>query len=294
MAFVSSLALKIFAFFSALHDKKRDRGLIEPPELTVFRDRRYAPGGQEHLLDVYTPAREGETLPALVCVHGGGFCYGDKELYRFYCMHLALQGYTVFNSNYRLLPEKFPAPLEDLNDVIGFMLTHAREYRAKENEVYAVGDSVGALLLSVYAGMTASAAYAAAYPFRVPPVRFEAIGLHSGVYDCGNDFCGTARHAVAPWIEGREEAGALLSARAYVQEGYPPVFLSYSVDDPITDASPAFAGLLRERGVPCEAAAYGGAGKRQGHVFHLDVRSQAAADCNKRQHAFFSAAGKKD
>lgn len=289
MSLFSALALKAFAFFSARSDKKRDKGLVEPSELTIFRNVRYASGGAEHLLDVYTPAKAGEALPALVSVHGGGFCYGDKELYRFYCMHLALQGYTVFNFNYRLLPEKFPAPLEDLNAVMSFLKTHAREYRAKDEEIYAVGDSAGALILSVYAGMTVSPAYAERYSFSPPAATFSAIGLHSGVYDCGKGFLGPSRHTVAEWIKGVAGAAELLCAREYVQDGYPPVFLSYSVNDPVTDASPALANLLRERGIKHEIAAYGRTDKRLGHVFHLDVRSAAACDCNRRQQAFFAA-----
>lgn len=294
MSFLSALALKTFVYFSARNDKKRDKGLVEPPELTVFRNVRYAPGGAEHLLDVYTLAREGEVLPSLVSVHGGGFCYGDKELYRFYCMHLALQGYTVFNFNYRLLPEKFPAPLEDLNAVMQFLSDHAREYRADRQTVYAVGDSVGALLLSVYAGMTVSPAYAAEYPFLMSPVRFRAIGLHSGVYDCGKGFLGPSRHAVAEWTEGDARAKRLLCAKEYVREGFPPVFLSYSVNDPVTAASPALAELLRARGVPCACAEYGRTDKKLGHVFHLDVRSAAAADCGRKQKDFFAAAGREN
>lgn len=132
MSVFTSLFMKLFALAMRRSDDKRDRGLQEPSSLTAYRDVRYAPsGGKEHLLDVYTTAEEGETLPALVSVHGGGFCYGDKERYRFYCMRLALQGYTVFNFNYRLLPARFPAPLEDLNDVMLFLAAHAREYRAK-------------------------------------------------------------------------------------------------------------------------------------------------------------------
>lgn len=202
MSVFTSLFMKLFALAMRRSDDKRDRGLQEPSSLTAYRDVRYAPsGGKEHLLDVYTTAEEGETLPALVSVHGGGFCYGDKERYRFYCMRLALQGYTVFNFNYRLLPARFPAPLEDLNDVMLFLAAHAREYRAKADEVYAVGDSAGALILSVYAGITSSPAYAANYAFS-PPLRLCAVALHSGLFDVGKGVEGFSAHAVREWTKG--------------------------------------------------------------------------------------------
>lgn len=289
MSVFTSLFMKLFALAMRRSDDKRDRGLQEPSSLTAYRDVRYAPsGGKEHLLDVYTTAEEGETLPALVSVHGGGFCYGDKERYRFYCMRLALQGYTVFNFNYRLLPARFPAPLEDLNDVMLFLAAHAREYRAKADEVYAVGDSAGALILSVYAGITSSPAYAANYAFS-PPLRLCAVALHSGLFDVGKGVEGFSAHAVREWTKGNRAALRLLSAREFVTAAYPPAFLSYSVNDPIAQATPAFAALLRARGVKCEVAKYGQGDKSAGHVFHLDVRSPLAADCNRRQHEFFTA-----
>ena len=59
----------------------------------------------------------------IVNIHGGGYFYGDKELYRFYCMHLAEYGFAVINYNYRLSPEnKFPAPLEDTFSVFFFFI----------------------------------------------------------------------------------------------------------------------------------------------------------------------------
>ncbi len=288
MSLISSLFMKAFAYFVGRNDEARDRGLTAPSELAIFRDLRYAPGGEEHLLDVYTPAGEGESLPVLVSVHGGGFCYGDKERYRFYCMHLALQGYTVFNFNYRLLPARFPAPLEDLNDVMRFIAAHAREYRADPQNIFAVGDSVGALVLSAYAGLSADPAYAGKYAFSAP-LRFCAIALHSGVFDCGGGFGGLSGRAVREWTKGRAGARELLAASRYVGAGYPPVFLTYSVNDSIAAAVPDLAALLAARGVRHELRVYGKEDEGVGHVFQLDIRSAAALDCNRQQHAFFSA-----
>lgn len=55
-------------------------------------------------------------IPVIVSVHGGGWGYGDKERYQYYCMSLAQQGFAVVNFSYRLASKyKFPAPLEDTN-----------------------------------------------------------------------------------------------------------------------------------------------------------------------------------
>ena len=58
---------------------------------------------------------ENRKYPVIVSVHGGGWFYGDKELYSHYCCLLAEHGYVVVNFNYRLSPQnKYPAAIEDV------------------------------------------------------------------------------------------------------------------------------------------------------------------------------------
>lgn len=92
----------------------------------------------------------GRPLPAIVSVHGG-WVYGSKEVYQFYCMSLARRGFAVVNFSYRLAPKhKFPAPLEDANAVFHWVLAHAGEYGFDPERIFAVGDSAGANILRLY------------------------------------------------------------------------------------------------------------------------------------------------
>ena len=110
-------------------DKKRDAGLIEPDTITAIKDLTYGSHGIENKFDIYYPVGTTTCLPTIVNIHGGGFFYGDKELYRFYTMYLASQGFTVVNFNYRLAPNhKYPAPLEDTNALMNWLLVHGKEY----------------------------------------------------------------------------------------------------------------------------------------------------------------------
>lgn len=114
----------------AANDAKRDSGLQEPQGIEKFCDLDYAGDGiTEHLLDVYRPVQNGENLPVLISIHGGGWFYGDKELYRFYCMHMAELGFVVVNCNYRLAPEHpYPAAIADVCQVIRWTLAHRKQY----------------------------------------------------------------------------------------------------------------------------------------------------------------------
>ena len=107
----------------------RDAGLKTPEDVQRFDDIVY---GEEdkvwQSLDVYRPKATNieEKLPVIVSVHGGGWVYGDKKLYQFYCLSLAQRGFAVVNFSYRLAPEsKFPASIIDTNLVFGWILDPA-------------------------------------------------------------------------------------------------------------------------------------------------------------------------
>ena len=102
----------------AAGDMIRDAGLKTPKDVQRFDDIVYGEDKVWQSLDVYRPKATNieEKLPVIVSVHGGGWVYGDKKLYQFYCMSLAQRGFAVVNFSYRLAPEsKFPASIIDTN-----------------------------------------------------------------------------------------------------------------------------------------------------------------------------------
>ena len=93
-------------------DNKRDAGLKTPENIVRYDDIIYGTESKWQKLDVYRQKDATGKLPVIVSVHGGGWVYGDKERYQFYCMDLAERGFAVVNFSYRLAPEyKFPASL---------------------------------------------------------------------------------------------------------------------------------------------------------------------------------------
>ena len=60
-------------------DRKRDRGLVTPKNITRINDIRYGSHPKWNALDVYYPAGTQGVLPVIVSFHGGGYVYGTKE-----------------------------------------------------------------------------------------------------------------------------------------------------------------------------------------------------------------------
>ena len=92
--------------------------------------------------------------------------------------------FAVVNINYRLVPHAyFPAPLEDLNSVMIWILQHAEEYNLDMNHIYGTGDSAGAQILGQYAAICSNEDYAKQFAFQIAKENiFEAIVLNCGVY----------------------------------------------------------------------------------------------------------------
>ena len=154
-----SLTSYLFCRGCTKADRKRDKGLKIPSTVEYIRNISYGEHKKYHILDICWPKKvdnqpvdpETDKLPVIVNVHGGGFVYGSKEVYQFYCASLAERGFAVVNINYRLAPKyKFPTPIKDLNAVLHWLVANQKEYPLDLNNVILIGDSAGAQITSQY------------------------------------------------------------------------------------------------------------------------------------------------
>lgn len=275
-------------------DTARDAGLVTPDDVIRYDGLRYGDDPQWQVLDVYRPrAAEGRPLPVIVSVHGGGWVYGSKEVYQFYCMSLAQRGFAVVNFSYRLAPKhKFPAPLEDTNAVFHWVLDHAGGYGFDTDHIFAVGDSAGANLLGLYSAVCTNPAYAARYAFR-PPEGFapKAIALNCGQYRVEPKIFPTdlIHLLIRDFLPKRGSPDELecIDVTAHITSGFPPVFLMTANGDFLREQAPLLSRSLEANGVPVVYRCYGDSRNQLGHVFHCDIKSQAAKLCNDEQCAFF-------
>ena len=74
----------MFNIRASRSDKQRDAAIPLPEGVTECRNVSYGCHGRWNLLDVYYPTGTTEALPTIVSIHGGGYVYGSKEIYRRY------------------------------------------------------------------------------------------------------------------------------------------------------------------------------------------------------------------
>lgn len=86
--------------------------------------------------------------PMIVYFHGGGWVFGNMDLYGIYCNHLAhLTGACVLLVDYRLAPKyKFPTAVEDCYDSYLWARQGIKYWKVDPDRVFLAGDSGGATL----------------------------------------------------------------------------------------------------------------------------------------------------
>ena len=275
-------------------DDIRDAGLRSPDDIVRWDNILYGIDSEWQILDVYRPrAENGKKLPVIVSVHGGGWVYGDKERYQFYCMNLAQRGFAVVNYSYRLAPEsKFPASLEDTNLVFSWVLAHGEEYGFDLKHVFGVGDSAGAHILGLYTCICTNTEYADQFPFHAP-LGFvpSAIALNCGAYllEANRSVPDLTTCLMEDFLPGHGTSAELerITVTNHILPNFPPVFLMTATGDFMMAQAPILAKKLAETAIPFVYRFYGDSTHELGHVFHLNIRSKNARVCNDEECAFF-------
>lgn len=117
------------------------------PGLTFARygDRRLA-------LDLYRPRERAAALPAIVCIHGGGWFKGDRSSMTHLAQALAARGYVAVAISYRLSGEAtFPAAIQDAKAAVRWLRAHAADYGIEPGRIGVTGLSAGGHLAALLA-----------------------------------------------------------------------------------------------------------------------------------------------
>lgn len=121
--------------------------------LDVKRDVTYATYGDRSLeMDLYRPKRAWGELPAIVCIHGGGWAKGNRLSHEKVAQALAARGYVAATISYRLSGEApFPAAIHDCKAAVRFLRANADQYGINETKIGAIGLSAGGHLTALLA-----------------------------------------------------------------------------------------------------------------------------------------------
>ena len=285
-----SLTGLLFNITAHYGDKKRDAAIPLPSGITECRNISYGSFGGQSLLDVYYPDGTTGPLPTIVSIHGGGYVYGSKEIYRRYGMDMAKRGFAFVNFNYRLAPKwKFPTPLMDTNAVLEWVCKNSRRYHLDPQRILLIGDSAGAQIATQYAAIHTNPAFAAHFGIKTPNVTIRALGLFCGVYDpvafCGKKITGLARDYLGPKFDLTDPRLQVLDA---ITAGFPPAFLATAHHDFLKANAEPMCSLLTSRGIPAQLRCYGSPeDKNVAHVFHVNILHPEAVKCNDDTAEFF-------
>jgi acetyl esterase/lipase len=122
-------------------------GFTQEAKPKVERDIAYAKAGDAVLqLDLALPAGPGP-FPAVVCIHGGGWRFGNRKDLGKLIEELAGKGYVAATVSYRLSDRApFPAQIEDCKAAVRWLRANAARYQIKEDCIGCIGMSAGAHL----------------------------------------------------------------------------------------------------------------------------------------------------
>lgn len=95
--------------------------------------------------------RTSERKPAIIYFPGGGFTTTDYEKFIEMRFALAKAGFVVAAAEYRVVPNKFPAILEDGKSAVRFLKANAEVYGIDPSKIGVLGDSAGGYLSQMVA-----------------------------------------------------------------------------------------------------------------------------------------------
>jgi arylsulfatase A len=118
----------------------------------------YARYGQREMqLDLWKPKAADKPLPAILCIHGGGWYKGERSSMANLAQALAAKGFVTATMSYRLSGEaKFPAAIQDCKAAVRFLRANAAKFGIQSAAIGVTGLSAGghlAALLSTSGGV---------------------------------------------------------------------------------------------------------------------------------------------
>jgi pectinesterase len=108
-------------------------------------------------LDLYRPKYDREPLPAILCIHGGGWARGSRISMNRIAEILAYNGFIAVPIDYRLSGLAiFPAQIQDCKEAVRWLRINADRFGIDASKIGAIGHSAGAHLAALLATSSGS------------------------------------------------------------------------------------------------------------------------------------------
>ncbi len=273
------------------NDDIRDFGLVTPDDIERFDNLKYGPDAKWNVLDVYRPKNDNNYLPLIINVHGGGWCYGDKELYQHYAMRLAQRGFVVVNYTYRLAPEyNYPAPLVDASYVFDFIVDNKDVYKIDINNSFMVGDSAGGQMNYQLNLILSNKEYAKLFDFKLnDKIKVRACCLNCGCYTFMTKPFGPLSMMKLYLGNAWKDYKETYNFKKYITKEYTPVFVMSSYGDFLKFMAKPIYNIFKKRGVDARCMIYGDKNTTEyvGHVLHVNCKTNIGKQINDDECNFF-------
>jgi pectinesterase len=246
--------------------KPRADGRTEIPQTTLEKldDRlgvTYARYGERTLeMDIYRPKGIWGQLPAVVCIHGGGWANGNRASHGRVAQALAARGYVAATISYRLSGEaSFPAQIHDCKAAVRFLRANALEYGIDSDSIGAIGLSAGGHLTALLAtsagakeleGDGGNAMFSSAIQAAVPMgAQTDFLSARTREISAIEERGKIWRQFLGGSQEDKPEAYRLASPLHHLDKNDPPCwFITGETDDPSTHADD-FRERMKELGI---------------------------------------------
>ena len=275
-----------------------------------------------HRLDVITPAPAGTPgtgpddagpLPVYVYFHGGGWTSGDKAPLTKYCASQAEAGMVVVNVNYRMAPRfHMSHVLADGNAALAWVRRNIAGFGGDPSRIILGGDSAGGQIAALLTAASFHPELARHYGLKpaVPPTDFKGLVQHCSIVDFSVFFDrgfvlslnfirmllpgfrsrgrnrGASGRTGGSRLEALRRAAGFLSPIEWLDDRFPPVFVTTSERDFFYGANLSFIARLREHAVPVDTLIYGWDNANTEHTWQQDFRYPESQEVYRRLHAF--------
>ncbi len=227
-------------------------------------------GDREMQMDIYRPKGEWGNLPAIVCIHGGGWWKGNRAGHGAMAQALAARGFVAATISYRLSGEApFPAAIHDCKAAVRYLRANADQLGIDPKHIGAIGLSAGGHLTALLAtsggvkaleGAGGNAEFSSAIQAAVPmgaqtDLLSDRTREISAVEERGKIW----RQFLGGTLEENQANYTLASPLHHLDKSDPPVLLTTGeTDDPSTRAE-KFRGRMKSLGIRNELLVIEGA-----------------------------------